>query len=464
MPPGLIFNTQSGTSRRRVLGQPVATAGTTTYDPERRAVSRPTETVQGQLESVLSADSPFIQRARTRAAQVANQRGLLNSSIAAGAGEAAAIDAALPIAVADANVYGTAARENQAAGNRALEFGAGESNVNARQNAEAINQISRMGYGAELERGLIGTRTGAEKELIGARTEGESRLLGERGTQERLNIGASGEQQRLNIGASGAQERATQAERAMQQAALSAQEAVQSGQLSAQQAAQQQAQSLLEGEIRAGLITTQEQADARLRELQGQIEERLIGARTGGERELIQARGLVESGLSAQQAAQQIAQTRVQGEVESGLITTREQSEARLRQIAGEIEEGLIGTRTAAESQLLTQRTEAETQLTQLRGQLDQQLQTLRGTQATDLANIEANYKSLIQANTSAGAIYSETIKMMAGIMADPNTSTEQKQNAVDRVTQMLESGLTVIGAVANIDLVGLLDFSAPTP
>ena len=60
--------------------------------------------VSGRLHTLLQSDSPYIQRARTKAKQYANRRGLMNSSIAAGAGETAAIDAALPIAQADASI------------------------------------------------------------------------------------------------------------------------------------------------------------------------------------------------------------------------------------------------------------------------------------------------------------------------------------------------------------------------
>ena len=61
------------------------------FQPEDASVSR-------QLNQILSADSPLLTRARTRGAQVANRRGLLNSSLGVQAGEAAAIDVALPIA------------------------------------------------------------------------------------------------------------------------------------------------------------------------------------------------------------------------------------------------------------------------------------------------------------------------------------------------------------------------------
>ena len=72
--------------------------------------------VSGRLKGLISRESPYIQRHRTKALQFANRRGLAASSIAAGAGEAAAIDAALPIAQADA---GIAAGERQL---RSTEF------------------------------------------------------------------------------------------------------------------------------------------------------------------------------------------------------------------------------------------------------------------------------------------------------------------------------------------------------
>ena len=75
-----------------------------TYDRE----GNPIQGVSGRLDTLLDSDSPYIQRARTRGRQTANRRGLMNSSIAARASEASAIDAAFPIAAADADI---AARE-----------------------------------------------------------------------------------------------------------------------------------------------------------------------------------------------------------------------------------------------------------------------------------------------------------------------------------------------------------------
>lgn len=68
--------------------------------------------VSGRLRGLLRDNSDYLRHARSRATRAANRRGLQNSSIAAGAGEEAAIAAALPIAQSDAQI---------AAGERALE-------------------------------------------------------------------------------------------------------------------------------------------------------------------------------------------------------------------------------------------------------------------------------------------------------------------------------------------------------
>lgn len=62
----------------------------------------PEQTVSGQLSQLLAQDSPYITQARTSAAERGQRSGLLSSSLAAGAGEGAAIKAALPIAQQDA--------------------------------------------------------------------------------------------------------------------------------------------------------------------------------------------------------------------------------------------------------------------------------------------------------------------------------------------------------------------------
>lgn len=354
------------------IGDRAAQANVTTFNPVTRSVNAPTETVSGQLNTLLSGpESPYITRARARADETSNARGLLNSSIGAGAGEAAAIDAALPIASADANIYGNVSGANMAAQNTALALNAGESNTTARGNAAASNALIGQEVAGEQQR-----------ETLGTQTEAQSRLQAEQGAQTRETQAAGGEIQ---------------------------------SQLATQQAAAAQAQSRVQGEIQQGLITSQEQADARLKELTGQI----------------------QSGLSAQES---------------------QQASALSTQQAGQ------------QTQLQQQQIEGQKQLAQMSADLQTQLQQLRGDQAQQLAGIESQWRTLIQASAGASSLYQNTLHDMAAIMADTNTSTEQKQAGIDKMTQGLQNGLTIIGGIANLDLAGLLDFGttgaqpAPAP
>ena len=105
-----------------------ATPNVATYAPTTREINKPTDTVQGQVDSILAKDSPLMQRARTLATQQMAQRGLVNSSMAQGAGAAAMIDRATPIAAQDANTYNQVAQDNMNAFNQSGQFNAGEIN------------------------------------------------------------------------------------------------------------------------------------------------------------------------------------------------------------------------------------------------------------------------------------------------------------------------------------------------
>jgi len=60
------------------------------------------DTVQGQLNGILNSNSKLMKSAATQGKQQANQRGLLNSSMAVGASQNAMIQNAMPIAQQDA--------------------------------------------------------------------------------------------------------------------------------------------------------------------------------------------------------------------------------------------------------------------------------------------------------------------------------------------------------------------------
>lgn len=104
-----------------------------------------------------------------------------------------------------------------------------------------------------------------------------------------------------------------------------------------------------------------------------------------------------------------------------------------------------------------------ETRLTQEQtAASDLALQELKGVQANELANIEALYKVELQTSASAAAFLTQYSNNVATILNDPNTTVEQKQSAIDAQTEVLKDTLTVIGAIGNIDLTALLDFTEP--
>lgn len=72
------------------------------YDPTK--LTPAATQVQGNLEAMLNPNSSYIQNARQRGMETAATRGGINSSIAAGASERAAIEAAAPLAQQATNI------------------------------------------------------------------------------------------------------------------------------------------------------------------------------------------------------------------------------------------------------------------------------------------------------------------------------------------------------------------------
>jgi len=84
------------------------------------------QTVQGQLGDILKSGNPLLEAAKARAMQTANARGLQNSSMASQGGEEAIVNAALPIAQADAATQSKQALTNQTITNEFLSMDKGK--------------------------------------------------------------------------------------------------------------------------------------------------------------------------------------------------------------------------------------------------------------------------------------------------------------------------------------------------
>lgn len=97
-----------GTSGYPVTGQTPVTGGTGGYPVTGNVYSSfdpSTDTTRGQVDSMMQQDSEYLRNAQTKALQIANARGLLNSSMASESGTKAALDAATLIGDATANQY-----------------------------------------------------------------------------------------------------------------------------------------------------------------------------------------------------------------------------------------------------------------------------------------------------------------------------------------------------------------------
>jgi len=128
----------------------------------------PESTVKHQMQGLLSSDSPYLTAARTRAAEQMNQRGLLNTSMALGAGELAATQAALPIAQQDASTYGTAQLEQVKARNEALAQGARLGTDVNLSNQAALNKLLGARTSLASEQQIAQQAAGLEESLRGA--------------------------------------------------------------------------------------------------------------------------------------------------------------------------------------------------------------------------------------------------------------------------------------------------------
>ena len=86
----------------KVAGQAAGALAAGQANHQSGSGNNPMDTVQGQMQDIMSQDNNLMRQARTQGLQQANQRGLLNSSMAVGASQDAMARQALPIAQQDA--------------------------------------------------------------------------------------------------------------------------------------------------------------------------------------------------------------------------------------------------------------------------------------------------------------------------------------------------------------------------
>lgn len=140
-------------------------------EPVYRNVDEAKDTVQGRITGLLSMDSPLNKAVLTRAAELANARGLRNSSIATNMGSRALIENALPIAQQDAQTSFTQGRANQDAGN---QFSL--TNLNA--DITTSRDKTLAGYESARDKALAGYESARDRALAGFQSERDRALAG----------------------------------------------------------------------------------------------------------------------------------------------------------------------------------------------------------------------------------------------------------------------------------------------
>lgn len=98
--------------------------------------------VQNAVSGILNQGNPYISRARSRALDFASQRGMLNSSMAAGAAEGAAIDAAMPLIQESLGI--TNRREGEDHAMRSQGFGASTNLLGQREQQNFQGQQNQL--------------------------------------------------------------------------------------------------------------------------------------------------------------------------------------------------------------------------------------------------------------------------------------------------------------------------------
>lgn len=115
----------------------------------------------------------------------------------------------------------------------------------------------------------------------------------------------------------------------------------------------------------------------------------------------------------------------------------------------------------ANQSRQLGAQSENTVRLQELTGEQALEQQELRGAQSKELAQIEAQYKQVMQTNDSAARLMSQISASVGEILKEPNMGKEQKDQLMQKQIDLLKNGLAVIGGISNLDLKGLLVFDS---
>lgn len=445
----------------------------------------PNQTVQGQLQQIIQTNSPLMQQAQARARAEMNARGLLNSSMAIGAGQQAVIQQALPIAQQDAAAFERAATNTSQAYNVARQFKAAAQNQSSQLNAQ------------------LGTETRlANMQAINAQRaqEADIALRWQLATQEtnlQLALNQRDNVTKELLARIQADTTLSVTEREMQSRELIAYQDNLNRELLARIQAETQLGVVDKQNASAELISSQEsltrlllgqiQADTSLSIAEKQTKSaELIAERDNLTREAL---ALIDADTSLTIADKQFASAeliaerdnatremiaQIQADVSLSVadkqaLTAKYVAErdALVKEQVAKIQANnawSIAQRQAASAELIAQRDNATAEIianlqatatlskTQLETENLLEIARLDNEQKDKIAKLDADNRALIQANASAANMFTEVVKNIGGLQADKDLSGDAKQAAIQAQLDYLNEGLKAVSNIASTD------------
>ena len=216
----------------------------------------------------------------------------------------------------------------------------------------------------------------------------------------------------------------------------------------------------LQGEESRKNITAQGRVESALIAERGEIDKQLQTADGEIRENLLNRKGEIDKELVGLQGDQQRLNITAQGDVESELIAERGEIDKQLQTADGVIRENLLDRQGEIDAELAAAEFENNKVLQKSEQDFNAALQVMRGDQAVALEEIQAGSALLRQSSQNASIFYSQITANIAEI-ANSEMSAQSKQILINKQTQMLASGLSIIGKMGNIDnLEDLLTFT----
>ena len=434
-----------------VLGQTAQS-----YDATLRDVQSP-DLVANQMSDLLQSDSPYLTAARTSAAQTAASRGLLNSSMAAGAGELAAIQSALPIAQQDANTSFQQGLTNQG----------------------YLNQASQTNAAAQNQLGLLGAQDTATKEQMALQ---QGYTLEQMDQQQLNDLQKLATQQGYTLEQMATQQGYTLEQVRQAQANNLATLAVQQG-YSLEQMASQQGYTLEQLAASQGYTLEQMKqehlynvADAALQ--QGYSLEQLAAQQGYTLEQMAQQQGYTmeemaqaqlyslasmaaQQGYSLEQMAAQQGYTLEQMAEQFGYnIDTLQQEFANQKALATLNNDFNVGMANLQFSQ--------QQSLALLDEQIQTRLANVAQGYAVELESLKQEYSLMENQDTAVSTMYADALKSIGVLLQNENLSGDQMNNGVGAIVANLQAGLEFLtGATqtpSTIDYSGTVNSAGGLP